>query len=105
VSSRLPRPLTDAVVQLRTSIERDYARRVDHLSDQRHVILGLNDLHVLVVPAGGEWRTRIEPDEAAVGRTAVLRPVSGMLSKICPSFLGPPLRLPSGPALVRSADR
>jgi hypothetical protein len=88
-----PRQTSDgSLVQSRTSIERDDARRVDHLGDQYYVILGLNDLHVLVVPTGGEWRTRIESEDAAVGRTAVLRPVSGMISQIRPPFLGSLLR-------------
>ena len=77
------------VVQLRTSIEGDDARRVDHLGHQRHVIPGLNDLHVLVVPAGGEWRAGIEPEDAAIGGAPVFIRVSGMLFEICPSFLGP----------------
>src|SRR5687767_5904583 len=53
------------------------------------MIPGLNDLHDLVVAAGAERRTGIEPDDAAVGGTAILGPVSGMLLEISPSFLNP----------------
>jgi len=62
VPTRVSRPLPNSVIQARAAVERNDPRCVNHLGDQRDIVLSLEHLHVLVVAARRKRRPRIEPD-------------------------------------------
>ena len=65
---------------MRAPVERNDARVVHHLVEQHHVVLGLEQLHVLVVAAGRHRRAGVEADDATHlqrVRTHVLDPAAG----------------------------
>ena len=73
--ARVADPLPEPVRQGCASVEGDDAGVVHHLVEDDDVVGGLEELHVVVVDARRHRRTRVEPEEAALGYPAVLRAV------------------------------
>ena len=103
-AARLPRPRVDAGPRL--PVERDDARIVHHLVEHHHVVRRLEELHVLVVAAGGHRRPLVEAEDAAVERTAIEPRIGRMLRPPRPPLLRAPLSFfrQRGDAPVRRID-
>src|SRR5947207_15278543 len=64
MTSRASDPLPDILRQLRTPVERDDANVVNHLRQDHHVSLSLNDLIIAVVARGHHRWSRTRHDYA-----------------------------------------
>jgi hypothetical protein len=62
---------------VRPPVQWDDSGIVNHLVEHHHVVARLDELHVLVVPAGRHGWPRVVSKEAALGSVTVLRPVGG----------------------------
>jgi len=73
---------------MRTAIEGDDARVVDHLHLNRHVVFGLDDLVVVVVGSGQHRRPGRSPQEAANVQGEIARRVRPSLTAGAPGGRG-----------------
>ena len=67
----IARPLRNGRVQVRTTIQRNNARVVDHFRHHHHVIAELQQLHIVVVFARQHGWAGVKTDQTALGQAAV----------------------------------